>query len=230
MGEQSANKVIRANNIKKSYGSGSGKTYALNGANLEVSSGEVLAIMGPSGSGKSTLLHCITGVINADDGEIIIDGQNIKELSDKERTILRRQKFGFVFQFSQLVPELSAVDNVALPLLLNKVSRKESYERALAYLDKVGLKDHANQLSTTLSGGQAQRVAIARALVHNPKIIFADEPTGALDSDNSAKVMELFIQLAKDNGTTLVIVTHEPSVATYANRQVHVKNGVVSNV
>ena len=202
--------IISTDNIKKSYG----ETHAMRGISLEIKRGEVLAIMGPSGSGKSTLL------------QVYFNGLRIDNLTDKQRTLLRRSKFGFVFQFSQLVPELTAIDNVAVPLLLNGINRKAAYQKAEQWLNKVGITDaKLNHLANQLSGGQIQRVAIARAMVINPEVLFADEPTGSLDSLNSELVMKMFIKTAKDNGTTVVMVTHEPTIAAYADREIIVRDG-----
>ena len=218
------NPIISAKNIKKSYG----QTHALRGVSLAVRHGEVLAIMGPSGSGKSTLLHSLAAIIGVDSGEIDFDGQRISKFNDDKRSKLRRTSFGFVFQFGQLVPELTVHDNVALPLLLNGVDRKTAYQRAEKWIATVGLKGKEDSLPGELSGGQAQRVAIARAMVIEPKVLFADEPTGSLDSLNSEKVMELFIKTAKDNGTTVIMVTHEPTIAAYADREVIVRDGQIA--
>ncbi len=217
--------IIEAKNIKKAFGK---KTLALRGANLAVEPGEIVAVMGPSGSGKSTLLHCLAGILKIDSGEVRFDGENIGKMSDKKRNQLRREKFGFVFQFSQLVPELTALDNVALPLLINGVNKTEAYAKAKTWLKKVGVEAVASQIPGELSGGQAQRVAVARAMVIEPKILFADEPTGSLDSLNSEKVMDLFIKTAKEIGTTVIMVTHEPTIAAYADRSVIVRDGVVT--
>lgn len=214
--------IIRTEDIKKSYG----ETHAMRGISLKIKRGEVLAIMGPSGSGKSTLLHTMAGITKPDSGKIYFNGSRIDNLNDRQRTMLRRHKFGFVFQFSQLVPELTAIDNVAVPLLLNGVSRKEAYHRAEQWLNKVGITDSKlNHLANQLSGGQIQRVAIARAMAINPEVLFADEPTGSLDSLNSELVMKMFIKTAKDNGTTVVMVTHEPTIAAYADREIIVRDG-----
>ena len=217
------NTIISAKNIKKSYG----QTSVLDGVSLDVKQGEVLAIMGPSGSGKSTLLHSLAAIIPVDSGEILFGGRNIGKFSDNKRSILRRTAFGFVFQFSQLVPELTVIDNVALPLLLNGVSRNKAYTEAKKWLEAVGLTDKHESTPGEISGGQMQRVAIARAMVVQPKILFADEPTGSLDSLNSEHVMELFIKTAKDNGTTVIMVTHEPSIAAYADREIVVRDGQI---
>ena len=217
------NTIISAKNIKKSYG----QTSVLHGVSLDVKQGEVLAIMGPSGSGKSTLLHSLAAIIPVDSGEILFGGRNIGKFSDNKRSILRRTAFGFVFQFSQLVPELTVIDNVALPLLLNGVSRNKAYAEAKKWLEAVGLTDKHESTPGEISGGQMQRVAIARAMVVQPKILFADEPTGSLDSLNYEHVMELFIKTAKDNGTTVIMVTHEPSIAAYADREIVVRDGQI---
>ena len=220
----SAKSILIGKNIKKSFGD----THALRGVSLNVEAGEVLAIMGPSGSGKSTLLHSLAAIADIDGGEVIFDGKRIDKLDDNRRSVLRRTSFGFIFQFGQLVPELTAIDNVALPLLLNGISRGEAYEKALNWLKKVGLEDKKDGLSGELSGGQAQRVTVARAMVIGPKILFADEPTGSLDSLNSERVMELFINTAKQYGTTVIMVTHEPSIAAYADREIIVRDGRIS--
>ena len=215
--------IISAKDIKKTYG----KTHALRGASLEVKKGEVLAIMGPSGSGKSTLLHSLAAIISVDSGEIRLNGKRIDKLPDDKRSILRRTMFGFVFQFGQLVPELTVEDNVALSLLLNKKDKKEAYKKAKRWIVEVGLSGKENNLPGELSGGQAQRIAIARAMVIEPQILFADEPTGSLDTFNSEKVMELFIKTAKEHGTTVIMVTHEPSIAAYADREIVVRDGKI---
>lgn len=215
--------IISAQNIEKSYG----KTSVLHGVSLDVGSGEVLAIMGPSGSGKSTLLHSLAAIITPSHGEIVFDGRNIAKLSDNQRSVLRRTAFGFIFQFSQLVPELTVIDNVALPLLLNGVDRATAYSEAEKWLTAVDISEKHRSTPGELSGGEAQRVAIARAMAVRPKILFADEPTGSLDSLNSEHVMELFIKTAKDNGTTVIMVTHEPSIAAYADREIVVRDGQI---
>ena len=200
--------IIRTDDIKKSYG----ETHAMRGISLEIERGEVLAIMGPSGSGKSTLLHTLAGITRPDSGKVYFNNLRIDNLTDKQRTLLRRSKFGFVFQFSQLVPELTAIDNVAVPLLLNGINRKAAYQKAEQWLNKVGITDtKLNHLANQLSGGQIQRVA--------------NEPTGSLDSLNSELVMKMFIKTAKDNGTTVVMVTHEPTIAAYADREIIVRDG-----
>lgn len=219
------NPIISARNVVKQFG----QTKALRGASLDVAPGEIVAIMGPSGSGKSTLLHSLAAIIGIDSGEITLSGKRIDTLNDDARSKLRRTHFGFVFQFGQLVPELTVLDNIALPLLLNGEKRSTAYEQAKRWIDKVELGDKADDVVGELSGGQMQRIAIARAMVIQPKILFADEPTGSLDTLNSQKVMELFIAMAKEHGTTVIMVTHEPSIAAYADREVIVRDGVVAS-
>jgi len=204
-----------------------GQTVALAGATLSVTGGEILAIMGPSGSGKSTLLHCMAGIFRPDSGEVWFDGQRIDTLGDNERTELRRTKFGFVFQFGQLVPELTVADNIALPLLLNRTRRKAAYGGAGDWLPRLGLDNLGARRTGELSGGQAQRVALARALVAQPKVLFADEPTGSLDTLTGEMVMDLLVSLAREEGTTVVLVTHDPRVAAYADREVLVRDGQI---
>lgn len=216
--------LIEARDVVKSFG----QTPALRGASVAVGQGEIVAVMGPSGSGKSTLLHCLAGIFRPDRGEIWFDGRRLDTLDEAERTRLRRTAFGFVFQFGQLVPELSAADNVALPLLLNRAGRKAAYRQAGSWLDKLGLGDKGTRRTGELSGGEAQRVAVARALALAPKLIFADEPTGSLDSLTGEKVMDLLVLLAREQGTTVVLVTHDARVAAYSDREVMVRDGLVS--
>lgn len=214
--------IIKAENIKKSYK----KHEVLRGISLSVKKGEILAIMGPSGSGKSTLLHSLAGIIKIDSGKVFYDGDRLDNLSDKEKTILRRTDFGFIFQFSQLVPELTILDNVALPILLNgKKSKKDARKKAHELLEIVGIDDVSDKLPHEVSGGQAQRAAVARAMIMKPKVVFADEPTGSLDSVNSERVMELFVDIAKKSGTAVIVVTHEPTIAAYADREIIVRDG-----
>lgn len=215
--------ILQAKEVKKSFG----LTPALQGSDLAVKHGEILAVMGPSGSGKSTLLHCLAGIIKPDSGEIWFNGSRLDKLSDEQRTKLRRTAFGFVFQFGQLVPELTAEDNIALPLLLNKVSRRQAYDRARSWFKRLGIEGVEKHRTGELSGGQAQRVALARSLVIEPKVLFADEPTGSLDSLTGEKVMELLVDLAREEDTTVVLVTHDPRIAAFADREVMVRDGKV---
>ena len=216
--------LIQAQDLWKSFG----PTAALRGANVTVGRGEFLAIMGPSGSGKSTLLHCLAGIFTADRGEVLFEGRSLSAMSEAERTRLRRTDYGFVFQFGQLVPELTAADNVALPLLLNRARRKAAYQTAAAWLERLGLGGKTGRRTGELSGGEAQRVAVARALAMNPRVIFADEPTGSLDSLTGEQVMELMTDLAREQGTTLVLVTHDARIAAYADRIVTVRDGLAA--
>ncbi|MEW9528707.1 ABC transporter ATP-binding protein [Microbispora sp. NPDC049125] len=213
--------LLVAADLRKSYG----PTPALDGASLAVGPGEVVAIMGPSGSGKSTLLHCLAGIVVPDAGEVRYDGQKLSGMPDAARSALRRTRFGFVFQFGQLVPELTCVENVALPLRLERVPRREAERRAAEWLDRLEVGDVAGKRPGEVSGGQGQRVAVARALVTTPRVVFADEPTGALDSLNGERVMRLLTAAARDTGAAVVLVTHEPRVAGYSDREVVVRDG-----
>jgi putative ABC transport system ATP-binding protein len=215
--------VIEAREVVVSFG----ETPALRGASLAVRRGELLAVMGPSGSGKSTLLHCMAGILVPRSGEVYFEGRRIDTMREQERSTLRRDHFGFVFQFGQLVPELSAEENVALPLLLAGVRHEQAMEKAREWFDRLDLKGLERHRTGEMSGGQAQRVALARALVANPAVLFADEPTGSLDSLNGELVMELLVRSAREAGTTVILVTHEPRVAIYADREVVVRDGTV---
>jgi putative ABC transport system ATP-binding protein len=206
-----------------------GQTPALRGADFAIGRGEVVAVMGPSGSGKSTLLHCLAGILVPDSGEVWFEGRRLDQLSEARRSELRRRQFGFVFQFGQLVPELTAEENVALPLLLAGERRAQAFARARRWLEPLGLEGLEGRRSGELSGGQAQRVALARGLVADPQVLFADEPTGSLDSLTGEQVMDLLVDHARRQGTTVVIVTHEPRVAAYADREVIVRDGRVSD-
>jgi putative ABC transport system ATP-binding protein len=217
---------LQACGLIRSYG----QTPALRGADVSVGAGEILAVMGPSGSGKSTLLHCLAGIVTPESGEVWFSGRRIDTLAEAERSTLRRECFGFVFQFGQLVPELTAEENVALPLLLGGERRTGALTSARGWLDRLGLAGLERRRSGELSGGEAQRVAIARGLVTNPQVLFADEPTGSLDSLNSERVMDLLTTIAREQGATVVLVTHEPRVAAYADREVIVRDGRVNSL
>ncbi|HEX5997658.1 MAG TPA: ABC transporter ATP-binding protein [Jiangellales bacterium] len=214
--------VLIGRDLHKSFGF----TQALRGTSVTLGGGEIVAVMGPSGSGKSTLLHCLAGILMPDSGEVHFAGQRIDQLPDRQRAQLRRTVFGFVFQFGQLVPELPVVENIALPLLLAGRRRKSALAAADPWLARLGLGGLGGRLPGDLSGGQGQRVAIARALVAKPKIVFADEPTGALDSVAADQVMELLVDAAREQGTSVMMVTHEPRVAAYSDRTVMVRDGV----
>ncbi|MDG4810300.1 ABC transporter ATP-binding protein [Micromonospora sp. WMMD1120] len=216
--------VIEARDVAFAFG----QTPALRGASVAVEAGEILAIMGPSGSGKSTLLHCLAGILVPDSGQVLFDGARIDTMAETQRSSLRRDRFGFVFQFGQLVPELTAVENVALPLLLSGVHRKQALPRARGWFARLGLDGLEQRRSGELSGGQAQRVALARGLVAEPRVLFADEPTGALDSLTGEQVMDLLVGAAREQGTTVILVTHEARIAAYADREVMVRDGRVN--
>jgi putative ABC transport system ATP-binding protein len=207
-----------------------GQTPALRGAQLAVEAGQILAVMGPSGSGKSTLLHCLAGILTPDSGQVWFDGSRVDNLRESERSALRRDRFGFVFQFGQLVPELTAEENVALPLLLAGSRRAGARGEARAWFPRLGLDGLEGRRSGELSGGQAQRVALARALVSRPDVLFADEPTGSLDSLTGELVMDQLVTAAREHGTTVVLVTHEPRVAAYADSEVIVRDGKVTSL
>jgi putative ABC transport system ATP-binding protein len=217
--------IIEARDVVLSFG----QTPALQGASLSVAAGEILAIMGPSGSGKTTLLHCLAGILTPAAGEIHFAGRRVDTMGETERSTLRRDRFGFVFQFGQLVPELTAEENIALPLLLGGTRRAAALKEAGTWFERLGLDGLEKRRSGELSGGQAQRVALARGLVARPEILFADEPTGSLDSLTGEHVMDLLVTAAREQGTTVIVVTHEPRVAAYAGREVIVRDGKVSS-
>ncbi|MFC9246749.1 ABC transporter ATP-binding protein [Streptomyces sp. NPDC057136] len=216
-----AGSLLTAHDLRKTYGS----TPALDGASFSIHPGEVVAVMGPSGSGKSTLLHCLAGIITPDSGTITYAGRELSAMSDAERSALRRSDFGFVFQFGRLVPELTCVENVALPLRLDGVRRKAAERTAREWMERLEVDDLAGKRPGEVSGGQGQRVAVARALASSPKVIFADEPTGALDSLNGERVMELLTETARSTNVAVVLVTHEARVAAYSDRDVTVRDG-----
>lgn len=215
--------LIKAQGLHLSYG----RTPALVGADVEVNAGEILALTGKSGSGKSSLLYCLAGITRPDKGAVYYNGGNIVAFDDDELSALRRNEYGFVFQFGELVPELTIRENVGLPLRLARESRKAIRDRVEQLLEQLGIADAAHKRPTQVSGGQAQRAAVARALVHRPKVVFADEPTGSLDTDNSEIVLAQFVGLARTAGAAIVLVTHEPNVAAIADRHIEVVDGLV---
>lgn len=218
--------MIEIKDLHKSYKMGSNSLHVLKGINFKVEEGELVAIMGSSGSGKSTLLNILGMLDGADSGEYILDNVPIKNLSETKAAQYRNKFLGFIFQSFNLINYKSAAENVALPLYYQKVPRKERQEKALKYLERVGLKPWAEHLPSELSGGQKQRVAIARAMAAEPKVLLADEPTGALDSKTSYEVMDL-IQKINDEGNTILVVTHEEDIAHMCKRIVHLKDGVI---
>jgi len=205
-----------------------GETPALRGACLSVRRGEIIAVMGPSGSGKSTLLHCLAGILVPASGEVYFDGQRLDTMREAQRSRLRRDRFGFVFQFGQLVPELTAEENVALPLLLGGTRRDQALRAARSWFERLDLDGMERHRTGEMSGGQSQRVALARGLVAHPDVLFADEPTGSLDSLSGELVMGLLTRTAREEGSTVILVTHEPRVAAYADREVIVRDGRVT--
>ncbi|MCX7683328.1 MAG: ABC transporter ATP-binding protein [Anaerolineae bacterium] len=219
--------VIRTENLTKIYGAGEAVVIALDHVNLRVEAGEFVAVMGPSGCGKSTLLHLIGGLDRPTEGRVLLDGTDIATLSDDRVTELRRRKVGFVFQFYNLIPVLSAVENAALPLTLDGVKPEEARRRAIEWLSRLGLGDRLSNRPDQLSGGQQQRVAIARALVAEPAIILADEPTGNLDSRASDEIAGLLKRISEEWGRAVLMVTHDPRIAAYADRIIFLKDGKV---
>jgi putative ABC transport system ATP-binding protein len=213
--------ILSTRAVKKSFG----RTQALRGVSLELTRGEVLAVTGPSGSGKSTLLHCLSGILRPEAGEVLYNGQRLDELAEAPRTRLRRREFGIVFQFGQLVPELTVEQNVALPLLLEGHERSAARAAARALLDRLDVGGLATALPGELSGGEAQRAALARALVTGPQVVFADEPTGALDTVGGEALLDVLLSTARERGASVVLVTHDNRVAAHADREVVLVDG-----
>ncbi|KMS69415.1 ABC transporter ATP-binding protein [Streptomyces viridochromogenes] len=220
----SAVPLLAARDLVKAHG----RTQALRGASIELRAGEILAVTGASGGGKSTLLHCLAGIVRPDTGAVTYDGERLDQLPEKRLSELRRTEFGVVFQFGQLIPELTALDNVALPLLLAGARRQEAQARAGEWLERFGVRGQEELRPGEMSGGQTQRVALARALVTGPKIVFADEPTGALDSLASEQVMTALTHTARESGTAVLLITHDAQVAAYADREVRLADGTVA--
>lgn len=220
--------IIKAKQVSKTYGSNNNKVIALNNVNLEINSGEFVSIIGPSGSGKSTLLHILSGLDNPTSGQVLLDDKDIYKHSEKELSALRRKSFGFVFQQFNLLPVLTASENISMPVLLDKKQPDKNYLNEISSL--LGIADRLNHLPHELSGGQQQRVAIARALIAKPDIIFADEPTGNLDSKSGSEVMNLLIKTSKQFGKTLVVITHDDRIAKLADRKISIIDGVLMEV
>ncbi|SCG47650.1 ABC transporter ATP-binding protein [Micromonospora inositola] len=216
---------LEARGVVKAYG----RTPALGGVTLDVAEGEIVAVTGPSGCGKSTLLHCLAGILRPDAGEVTWRGARIDTWSEAARSRLRRTEFGVLFQFGQLVAELTAAENVALPLLLAGTGRREARTAALTWLERLGVAEVADVRPGEMSGGQQQRCATARALVTEPRMLFADEPTGALDTLAGEQVLTRLVRLAREQRTTVVLVTHEPRIAAYADREVMLRDGLVDH-
>ena len=219
--------IVEARSIQKRYDTGTVRVDALRGVDLTLEHGEMVAIMGPSGCGKTTLLNCLSGLDSLDGGEVVIEGTPLSEMSDRERTDYRARRMGFVFQFYNLMPVLTAVENVELPLLLARLDGDEARARALDALGLVGLRERANHVPDALSGGERQRVTIARSLVNDPAIVWADEPTGDLDSENATEIVELMRRLNIERGLTFLIVTHDIAVGRKTDRIVRMVDGVI---
>ncbi|HDF2989578.1 TPA: ABC transporter ATP-binding protein [Clostridioides difficile] len=220
--------IIKAKQLSKIYGSNNNKVIALNNVNLEINSGEFVSVIGPSGSGKSTLLHILSGLDNPTSGQVLLDDKDIYKHTEKELSALRRKSFGFVFQQFNLLPVLTASENISMPVLLDKKQLDKDYLNEISSL--LGIADRLNHLPHELSGGQQQRVAIARALIAKPDIIFADEPTGNLDSKSGSEVMNLLIKTSKQFGKTLVVITHDDRIAKLADRKISIIDGVLMEV
>lgn len=223
--QEKAQPIIEAKKLRKIYHSGQLRVEALRNIDLEVAKGEMAAIMGPSGCGKTTLLNCLAGLDTIDEGDVFIQGDNLRDLTDNQRTAYRARHMGFVFQDFNLLPMLSAVENVELPMLVSRIPAKRARSRALELLDRVDLADRARHRPAELSGGQRQRVTIARALANNPAIVWADEPTGNLDSESANDVMDLLCRFNREFGQTLVLVTHALEVGQRANRIIRMQDG-----
>jgi len=222
-----ANLIIEATDVVKTYDTGYSKVPALKGVSLSVERGEMVAMMGPSGCGKTTLLNCLSGLDDIDSGRVTVDGTDINRLSDNAKTEYRARNMGFVFQVYDLLPILSAVENVELPMLVSGTGAKRAREAAMRALDFVHLADRAGHRPAELSGGERQRVAVARSLVNDPAIVWADEPTGALDSTNAEQIMNLLRELNETGSQTFVLVTHDPKMAAYAQRTVYMVDGLI---
>jgi putative ABC transport system ATP-binding protein len=220
--------VVELENLEKSYRLGKVRVDALRGVTLKLQHGEFMVIMGPSGSGKTTLLNIIGTLDKPSSGRALVDGEDITRMSDGQLTKLRRHKIGFVFQFHNLIPVLTALENVELPLVTSGVKRKSSRDRAMGLLTQVGLQDRTDHLPDELSGGEQQRVAIARALANHPRLVLADEPTGDLDSQTGSEVVQLMHSMAKQEGSSVVVVTHDPVVAERADRLVEMRDGRIA--
>jgi len=216
---------LRFHNLSKSYSEGNVRRVVLQNAHAEFQSGEITAILGKSGSGKSTLLNLISGIDSPDSGQVWVDGQDLTTLSERDRTLFRRARIGFVFQFFNLIPTLTVGENVSLPLELNRIPRLDTRKKAQQFLDAVGLLDRWNTFPEKLSGGEQQRVALARALVHDPLLILADEPTGNLDEETGAQMMVLLARLTREQNGTLLIVTHSPEATSHADHVLRLSHG-----
>lgn len=222
--------AIEGKNIVKQYQVGSVNTPVLKNISLKIDRGEFVSIMGPSGSGKSTLLYILSGLDTPTQGVVLLNGRDISQLDDAKKSIMRRRNIGFVFQFYNLIPNLNVEENIMLPVLLDSKDRKEYKQKLNDILNIVGLSDRRKHTPRELSGGQQQRVAIARALINDPDIIFADEPTGNLDSKSGTEIMELLREINRENNKTIIMVTHSSESAGYSNRIINVKDGMIETI
>jgi putative ABC transport system ATP-binding protein len=221
--------IIEAKNVHKTYDTGKIKVKALKGIDLEIERGEMIAVMGPSGCGKTTLLNCLSGLDDLTKGTVLLEGQNVHAMKDNPRTEYRAKKMGFIFQSYNLLPVLTALENVELPLLVSGTTSKKAHEQAEKALTMVGLTEWKDHKPSELSGGQQQRVTIARSLVNDPTIVWADEPTGNLDSKNSKEIMNLLLKLNKENNQTFVMVTHDPKIGKMCKRVVEMESGLIKS-
>lgn len=218
--------MITATNLRVTYG----QTKALDGVDVEIQPGEILAILGPSGSGKSTLLHCLAGILLPDEGSVNFAGDDLVRLSSKRRDQVRLNNFGFVFQFGDLVPELTMLENIALPLIMRGTSRREAFSQAQQLATELEIADVGDRAVSQVSGGQAQRAAVARALVNRPAVVFADEPTGSLDTLSGELVLDALSSIARNHGSSVVLVTHAADVAAISDREIVIRDGQVAQV
>jgi ABC-type lipoprotein export system ATPase subunit len=221
--------LVEARGVEKEYVTGGARIRALRGVNLSIPRGEMVAVMGPSGCGKTTLLNCLSGLDEFSGGEVLIGGESVSGMSDRKRTRFRAERMGFVFQTYNLIPVLSGVENVELPLLVAGARPKEARANALSALETVGIPEQAHKRPNEMSGGQQQRATVARSLVNRPAIVWADEPTGALDSETSGEIMDLLVELNREQGQTFVLVTHDAYVAARAHRTVRMRDGLIEN-
>jgi len=221
--------MVEARDLQKTYAADGATVHALRGVDLRIPRGEMVAIMGPSGCGKTTLLNCLSGLDEFDEGEVFVGGESISGMSDRRRTRFRAERMGFVFQTYNLIPVLSGVENVELPLLVAGARPKEARGRAISALEMAGVPEQASKRPAEMSGGQQQRDTVARSLVNEPAIVWADEPTGALDSETSAEIMDLLVRLNREKGQTFVLVTHDISVARRGHRLVRMRDGLIES-
>jgi ABC-type lipoprotein export system ATPase subunit len=220
--------IITAEAVHKTFRNGKIEVHALRGVSITVNTGEMVAVMGPSGCGKTTLLNCLSGLDDCDSGDISIEGTNLRQMNDRTRTLYRAQRMGFIFQTFNLLPVITAVENVELPLLVSGVKPNDARKRALAALEKVGLADRVQHRPMELSGGERQRVTIARSLVNNPAIVWGDEPTGNLDSKTAQDVLALMRSLNQQRGQTFIIVTHDAAIGNLCDRIIHMQDGLIA--